>query len=223
MPVDAARGPWWNARVSNKSPQPDSTTAATRRRWVTLGEVLAVLAVMISGLTLWNSWSERRESDAAKTAEAQKTTDRAGRLLLLATNSGKRVLSLKAAGIEQSVQGQTIAFPSALGLKPVETTGEPRIEGGWFEDALKQARQAAHLPDDSRGDEAIPLAITTRFLVDGEEHEDVAIYDVGYGITGHFLGGHTVTLRGISLVARVKAGAAQARLDTRWRAMLARG
>lgn len=180
-------------------------------------------AVLISGLTLWNSWSERRESEAVKTNEAQKANDRASRLVLTASSAGKRVLSLKPAGAEQSVQDQTIAFPTALGIKPAQTTGEPRIEAGWFEDALKTARGDAHLPDDSRGDETIPVAITTHFLVDGEAHEDVAIYDVGYSIIGHWLAGHSVTLRGISLVAHVRPGTAQARLDTRWRAILARG
>lgn len=197
--------------------------AAARRRWITLGEVLAVAAVMISGLTLWNSWSERRESEAVKTADAQKASDRASRLVLMASNAGKRVLSLKPAGAEQSVQDQTIAFPTALAIKPAQTTGEPRIEAGWFEDALKKAREADHLPDDSRGDEVIPVAITTHFLVDGDAREDVAIYDVGYSITGRWLGGHSVTLRGISLVTHVRPGTAQARLDTRWRAILARG
>ncbi len=30
--------------------------AAIRRRWINLGEVLAVIAVLISALTLWNSY-----------------------------------------------------------------------------------------------------------------------------------------------------------------------
>jgi hypothetical protein len=44
----------------------------------------------------------------------------------------------------------------------------------------------------------------------------VAIYDVGYTISGRWLSGHSVTLRGLSLVARVKSAKAQAVLDARW-------
>jgi hypothetical protein len=221
--------------VSDNLPQPEPTVpsnadakaevraaeaAAIRRRWVTLGEILAVVAVLISGLTLWNSWSERSDSRAAKDAEAQRASVRAATLVLMAADAGQRALALKPAASGQSVQSQKILFPTALGAAPAETTGEPRIEAIWFEHALKKAREAARLPDNSRGDERLPVAITTRFLVDGEAHEDVALYDIGYTISGRLLGGHSVTLRGLSLVARASGGNAQARLDARWKAML---
>ena len=114
------------------------------------------------------------------------------------------------------MQSQTITFPTVLHAAPAETTGEPRIEAAWFEHSLKQARGLAHMPDDSRSDERLPVIITTHFLVEGEPHEDIALYDIGYGIAGHWFGGHTVTLHGVSLVSRVKSGGAQARLDARW-------
>jgi hypothetical protein len=195
-------------------------SAAIRRRWITLGEVLTVIAVAISALTLWNSWSERSESKAVQNADAQRASTRSATLLLMATNAGKQTLALKPASAEQSVQGQKILFPTALGTAPAETTGEPRLEAVWFEHALEKARELAHLPGNSRGDERLPAVIITRFLVDGEPHEDVALYDIGYTISGRFLGGHSVVLRGLSLVSRVKSDAAQAKLDARWRKLL---
>lgn len=194
--------------------------AAVRRRWITLAEVLTVIAVSISGLTLWNSWSERRDSEATKQAEEQRTSSRAATLVLTAADAGKDKLLLKPAADEQAVQSQTVTFPKALGVSAAETTGEPRIEAVWFEDALEKARDKAGLPDDSRGDERLPVGITTRFLVDGNAYVDVAIYDVGYTITGRWLSGHTVTLRGLSLVSRAKSDNAQARLDARWARLL---
>jgi len=194
--------------------------AAIRRRWITLGEVLAVVAIIISALTLWNSWSERSDSKAVKNADAQRASARAATLVLLAADSGERALVLKPAAAEQSVQSQKILFPTALDIAPAETTGEPRIEAGWFEGALKKTREAAHLPDNSRGDERLPVVVTTRFLVDGEAHQDVALYDIGYTISGRLLAGHSVKLRGISLVSRVKSDNAQARLDSRWRELI---
>jgi hypothetical protein len=194
--------------------------AAIRRRWVTLGEALAVIAVIISALTLWNNWSERSESEAAKSAAARRASVRAATLVLTATPSGERELILKPASAGQSVQSQTLFFPTPLHAAPAETTGEPRIEAEWFERALTNAREKAGLPDDSRGDERLPVAITTRFLVDGEAHEDVALYDIGYTISGRLLGGHNVTLRGLSFVSRVKSGQAQAMVDARWAKLL---
>lgn len=194
--------------------------AKVRKRWVTLGEVLGVAAVLISGLTLWNNWSDRRETRAEKAATEQRASAKVAKLVLVATDGGKQSLTLKPAATEQSVQSQTILFPTPLGLSPAATTGEPRVEGGWFEHALIKAREAAGLPDNSRGDEQLPVVIVTQYLVDGDPHEDVALYDVGYTISGKFLGGHSVTLRGISLVAKVKRDDAQARLDGRWKTLL---
>jgi hypothetical protein len=195
-------------------------SAAVRRRWVTLAEVLGVLAVVIPGLALWNSWTERSDTKAEQVADAQRASARAGTLVLVAADAGKHVLALKTASGAQSVQSQKILFPTALGAAPAETTGEPRIEAGWFEHPLEKAREAAGLPDNSRGDERLPVVIVTRFLVDGEPHEDVAIYDIGFTISGRLLGGHSVALRGISLVSRTKTASAQAQLDARWKQLI---
>ena len=200
-----------------------SEAAAIRRRWITLGEGVAVIAVLISGLTLWNSWSERRDSEVARHEDAQRNSAKAARLVLVAEAAGNAALSLRPASADQTVQSQKILFPSALGAAPAETTGEPRIEANWFEGKLVRAREKARLPDDSRGDERLPVAIVTRYLVDGAAHEDVALYDVGYSVSGKLVSGHEVALRGLSLVGRVKKSEAQARLDARWKALLPSG
>lgn len=194
--------------------------AKVRRRWVTLGEVLGVAAVLISGLTLWNNWSDRQETKAEQAATEQRASAKAAKLVLVATGGGKQTLTLKPAASEQSVQSQTILFPSALGVSPAATTGEPRIEGAWFDHALVKAREAAGMPDNSRGDERMPVVIITQFLADGSPHEDIALYDVGYTISGKFLAGHSIGLRGISLVAKVQRAQAQAKLDARWKTRL---
>src|SRR3569623_172477 len=206
-----------------RRPEPDSRAevraaeaAASRRRWITLGEVLAVIAVLISGLTLWNSWSERRDNETVKSRDAEQASTRAATQVQVAAGYGKAAQTLKPATDAQSVQSQTILFPTPLGAPPAATTGEPRIEADWFEHRLIKAREAGGRPDNSRGDEQLPVAIVTRFLVDGAPHEDDALYDIGNTISGRLLSGHSVTLRGLSLVDHVKKGAAQAKLDARW-------
>lgn len=195
--------------------------AAIRRRWITLGEGVALIAVVISGLTLWNSWSERRDSEAGTSAAAQAASAHAGTLVLVASGAGGRTLTLKPAAADQTVQSQTLAFPTPLGIAPIETTGEPRIEAAWFEHALVKAREAAHLPDESRGDAQLPVVITTHFLVDGDAHTDVAIYDLGYSVTDHLFAGHSVTLRGVSLIGHAHGPGAQMRIDAHWHGLMA--
>ena len=192
--------------------------AAIRRRWITLGETLAVLAVLISALTLWLNWSERSSDQADRAVQSAHEAKRAATLTLVALPAAKGArLDARTASPDQAVQGQTLHFPTALGVSPVETTGDSRIEAGWFDGALKRARGAAGLPDDSRGDERMPVLIATHFIVDGKPQDDLALYDIGYTVSGQLLGGHQVTLRGLSLVRRVKGEGAVAVLDARWR------
>lgn len=198
----------------------ESVEAAERRRrlrWLTLAEILGVSALVISGLTLWNNYSERRHSEETHSAESRAASIKARSLVLRSSveKDGDR-LALGATG-SQVIQGQTIAFPKALGLDPVDST-DPRIEASWFEDGLKKARRAAGEAEKPRGDARVPVAITTRFTVDGEVAEDVTLYDVGYGLSSSFLGGTSLKLRGISLIGRSPPEMAGARLDALWKA-----
>jgi hypothetical protein len=188
--------------------------AAIRRRWITLGEVLAVVGVVISGLALWNSYSERSASEADRAAEKAKEAKVSHTLLLKASGGGKR-LALAAHDPEQAIQSQTLLFPSALGVGSVDTVIEPRIEADWIKQAVKKARDGGK--KDGPGDARMPVAIATRFASGGETLTDTAIYDVGYKAEGGgLLGGFDVALRGLSLVERVRPAAAQARLDAIW-------
>ena len=187
--------------------------AAIRRRWITLGEVLAVVAVIISGLTFWNSYQERSNSQAEKAAEKQAKQAKAQTLILSATADGRN-LRLAARDPEQAIQGQTLAFPSALGVKAIDTV-DPRIEASWVESAWKAARKNGGAKGGS-GDARLPVAITTRFVSGGAAHSDTAIYDVGYRVDEGLLD-TDVQLLGLSLVERGTARNVQPKLDALWK------
>jgi hypothetical protein len=198
----------------------ETEAAAVRRRWITLAEVLGVIAVLISGLTLWNSYRQQSADEADKAAARTEAAAEAQILLLRASpDRDGRTLSLASAGTGQTIQNQTISFPGPLGAAAIDTLIEPRIEAGWFEQALLRARQAGGGQDENRGDERVPVAITTLFFSGGAMHRDSAIYDIGYRVEGGGLfGGHKVRMRGISRVETVSPRSLQARLDAIWRA-----
>jgi hypothetical protein len=199
-------------------PTPAEERAAIRRRWITLGEVLGVVAVVISALTLWNAYSDRTHKEANRLADAAKQAARTQTLLLKAVpaDDGRR-LDLAPLDPMQTIQGLTIVFPTALGAAPAETTGDARIEARWFDDGLRKARKAKGRPDATNGDERVPIQITTRYLADGAAHTDVALYDLGYVLEGRLIGSSAVRLRGLSLIERSSAKAASARLDALWK------
>jgi hypothetical protein len=189
--------------------------AAVRRRWITLAEVLGVIAVLISGLTLWNSYRERSADEADKAETRSQAAAEAQVLLLRASPDREgRTLGLASARDGQTIQNQTISFPGPLGVAAVDTVIEPRIEAGWFEQALLRAREAQGGQQESRGDERVPVAITTTFFSGGAMHRDSAIYDIGYRVVG----GHKIRMRGISRVETASPRNLQSRLDAIWRA-----
>lgn len=192
----------------------------SRLRWITLGEAVAIAAVAISGLTFWNSYEDRRDARAEKAVEAARATTPAPFYLKAFANSDGSTLSLTPVVADHVVQGQTLRFPPAFALSPVTTTSDARIEAGWFGDALKADRKTRSLPDETQGDERVPVLIETDYLANGEAMKARAYYDIGYALEGHFLRGASVKLRGLSLIGKAPAGdaAADARLATLWEA-----
>jgi hypothetical protein len=195
-----------------QTPAERKEAAAIRRRWITLGEVLAVIGVLISGLALWNSWSERSTAREERAVEKAKQADKSRIVVLKAGSAGKR-LALTARDPDQAIQGQTLLFPSGFALGAFDTT-EPRIEAEWIKRALKKANGKE---GKVRGDARMPVAITTRFVADGRAFADSALYDVGYKESdGGLFGGKEVELRGLSLIGRTSGDKAQAQLDALW-------
>jgi len=210
--------PPWEKRTEKQMKQEQAAEAAAiRRRWINLGEVLAVVAVVISGLTLWNSYQERSNSETDRVKTEQKAQIQSSTLVLRATpeKEGHR-LNLAAMASDQAIQSQTISFPGALGLSPVETAGDPRIESGWFDSALHKARKEAGLDEKSTGDARLPILVTSQFLSNGEMKTDSAIYDLGYRISSGFLSGTDVRMRGLSLIHRGVTGDGQKQVDAIW-------
>ncbi|MEA3002972.1 MAG: hypothetical protein QOH81_1760 [Sphingomonadales bacterium] len=191
--------------------------AAIRRRWITLGEVLAVIGVLISALALWNSYAERRSNEAERTAEKAEKGAVSRILLLKASGDGKR-LTLAPRDSAQIIRSQAILFPSPLETK-VDEVVEPRIEASWVRQAVKKAHDLGRKAPKSVGDARMPVAITTRFDSGDATLAETAIYDIGYKESGGGLfGGTDIALRGLSLVERVSPARAQARLDAIWNA-----
>ncbi|HET8611324.1 MAG TPA: hypothetical protein VFL92_00995 [Sphingomonas sp.] len=199
---------------------PETRQEAARRRsrlrWITLGEAVAIAAVIISGLGLWNNYEERQQSRAeraADSADRQRAPSPAPFHLKATANAGADTLILAPIDGAQVIQSQTIRFPPSFNLTPVTTTGDARIEAGWFADALKNDRRHRKLAEETQGDERLPVMIETDYLADGKELRSRAYYDIGYALEGHFLSGSSVRLRGLSLIGRAPANASPPAMD----------
>lgn len=194
----------------SETPEEKREAAAIRRRWITLGEVLAVVAVLISAATLWNNYSERKSSEAERSAAAKKEERSEAALVLRARSvDDGRKLTLEPVDGDQVIQSQRLIFPAKLGVSAVETAGDARIEARWIADALKKVEAEGN----TAGDLRVPVAIISRFSGKGDLHDTAALYQLSYRREGHLLGGSSIRLRGLSLVGRTTASGAQAAVD----------
>jgi len=97
-----------------------------------------------AALTLWNSYRERTANEAEHARESAQSAKKAAVLVLKATpDKDGRTLALVPRSDEQAIQDQTIYFPAKLGISPAQTSSDARIEKGWFDGPLIDARKAA--------------------------------------------------------------------------------
>ena len=181
---------------------------ATRRRWVTIGEVIGIAALVLSALTFWDSHRERTTAEADRAvAEKQATVQKS---FILTASGGGDTLKLKPARPEQAIQDQTLTFPTDVRADPVDAAGDAEIKASWI-DGVRNAKDDGNEKRVHR----VPVAIVTRYVSDGDVRTDRAIYDLAYTLHGRFLRGTAVQLEGLTLLRRGTAD--RAALDAIWK------
>jgi hypothetical protein len=190
------------------APETPAEAKARRRRWLTLAEIATVITLAISVATFWDNHQQRAEERAEKAAAA-KVKPAIAPLVLTAKpedDGNKLVLS---ANRDRIIQSQTLSFPTALDVSPVDIVGNARIEADWFASGLRDAL------GDKRERGRVPVAIVTTYIDDGTERTDTAIYDIGHDWRSRLLASDVPVLEGITLVSRGDKDV-QGRLDARW-------
>ncbi len=182
--------------------------AQTRRRWVTLAEVVAVAGVVIAALTLYSNWQERRDAAADKAMEqASASRDKARFVLRGAVAEDKRSIML--VRDEAHPLGDIrVTFPAALGVSPQDSVTQT-IEAGWFDAALRKATDGG--PDERTG--RLPVLVRYTYFTDDRPTTRQAIYDVVWKTEGQMLRGRKVELLDFRLR---ESGGDQRRVDALW-------
>jgi hypothetical protein len=195
-------------------PEETPDSRAARRRWITLGEGIAVAGLLIAALSLYLNWSDRRADETerrAEQADARKSAAEQGRRVgLVATDADGDVLSFKGAACD--LQSADISFPGALEVPAQSVTLDPHIDGDWFAGPLLESFASSKAKSGR-----LPVLIVSRCTGATGERLERAIYDVPFTVESRLLRGKTLRLHGLVLRGYVTAGNAQARLDAAWR------
>lgn len=194
--------------MSGETPTERKEAAATRRRWVTLAEVIAVAGVLIAALTLWTNWSEHRANEADKIAAQSTAAHERSRIDLSAiVQGGGDLLLLKDA--RHDLQDVTITFPRALGVTPQRPPAEPVIEASWVSDAMLKLTDGGS--DDRAG--RLPVLVSVKYFDSDTTRSAVGIYDVIWKTHGRRFRSRAFELEGLRIR---QLGGDQAKLDAIW-------
>ena len=178
-------------------------------RWLTLGEIVGLVAVVLAALGYWDSHRERVAADKARQAEIASQALKQTFLMTGTLNGQGDALRLTSVDADQVIQTQTVWFPRAIRPDSVETTGNPRLEADWIADGVGQAAPKAKAG-------RIPVGVLTVFIENGQTKTDRALYDLGYSRHRHLLIDERVSLEGLSLIRRGVVGDLQTAADQIW-------
>ena len=157
-------------------------TESNRRRWINLGEGVAVVGLIISGLALWNSWTKDdrpavvvEQARAIPLALRGKVEDDGKRLTIAPVESGHALESL------------TLTVP---GKPPIDLGSDPSLTA----DAIQRL-----IPDGKKqGSGALSATLDARYIEAGTERRATARYRLTYRWTdGGLLSGSSLRLTGL--------------------------
>jgi hypothetical protein len=197
-------------------PVPPPTPEQRRRRvWLTIGELVGVLALVIAGLNFWQSHQQYMAAQKASQTQAQA---RAAFVMTGAANRAGDRIDFHPLNPDQAIQSQTYIFPDALADHPILlAAAQPRLELARIEKGLKSALNAEHASGSGEG--LAPLAVVTTYVQDGDTYTDSgSLYQVGYAWRSTLFGGRKITLEGVALAKRGVKGDLAAEVNRRWRA-----
>lgn len=180
--------------------------------WLTVGEVVGALALIIAGLNLWESHQQHVEATRRAASEAQARAafvavghpDREGRTVMITPVSSAQVIT-----------SERYLFPHAVLDAPQEiSAAQPRIDVAWLAPGLNRALEAAHVKGPGHG--RLPVVIETTYVEDGDTTVDASLYDVGYDWKPRLFGGEHIRLDGLALVRRRVSGDERKLVDGAW-------
>ncbi|OYW22692.1 MULTISPECIES: hypothetical protein [unclassified Sphingomonas] len=199
--------------VAPPAPEVTAETVAIRRRWLSLGEAVAVAGVIIGGLTFWNSFEERRDAREIRAEERAAAREAAlaaaRRTGLIATEADGSKIAFK--GVDCALQSTDIRFPKPLGVSAQSTVTVHEFEAAWI------ARPLLKLTDggDDRRQGRLPVLIDSLCTGPEGNRQESAIYDIAWRIEPALLG-RSLKLRGMVMRQRITGSSGQATLDALW-------
>ena len=164
------------------------TDEKTRRRWINLGELIAIAALIVSALGVWIAWKSSNDDRTTRVVEQRSTIP----LQLRGSVDGDgRTLTITPADSSHALESLTITIKGAT---PVDVGSDGRLSASDLEDALggreKESKDITH---------SVPVRISARYVEAGVDRRGGGSYLLRYKWEGGGLfGGRSLRLMGLS-------------------------
>ena len=156
----------------------------SRRRWVTLGEIVALLALVVSAAGLWLTWKTSGEDKPTRVVEQKQAI--ALTLRGKAGNDG-RSLTIEPVEASHALESMTLTIN---GASPIEVGSDGELDASDVEAALKNR-------EEDKGPHSVPVRIAARYVEMGKDRRGGGTYVLRYRWEGGgIFGGRSLKLTG---------------------------
>jgi hypothetical protein len=159
-----------------------------RRRWVTLGELIALAALIVSALGVWISWRNSGDDKPTRIVEQRQSVP-----LTLRAKPDSEGRSLVISPVEptHALESLTVTLP---GASPIEVGSDGALDASDVEAAL-----TGHDKDPKDRTLSVPVRISARYVEAGKDRRGGGAYALRYKWEGGGLfGGRSLRLVGLS-------------------------
>jgi hypothetical protein len=162
-----------------------------RLRWITLGEAVAIAALVLSGLGLWKDWKDdQRKAPSGPTKVIEERKPIALKLHGRVEDEGKRLVI---SPIEDSHALDSLSVTIKRGEAPISVGSDGVLDASDVESALGKPA------DDAKGTQRVAVTIDTRYVEAGQDRRSSGKYVISYRWEGGGLfGGRSLRLTGFS-------------------------
>lgn len=160
----------------------------TRRRWITLGEIIGIAALIVSGIGVWIAWKSSNEDRPTRVVEQRSAVP----LALRGTADGDGgTLTIMPADPSHALEGLMV---SIKGAAKIDVGSDGRLSASDVQAALKgrekEAKDVTH---------SVPVRIDARYVEMGKDRRGGGNYVLRYKWEGGGLfGGRSLRLVGLS-------------------------
>lgn len=160
----------------------------TRRRWINLGEVIALAALIVSAVGVWIAWKSSNQDRPTRVVEQRSSIPLA---LRGSADGAGRTLTIMPADPSHGLESATVTIK---GASPIDLGSDGKLSSSDLESVLKGR-------DKESKDVALrlPVRIDARYVEQGADRRGGGSYVIRYKWEGGGLfGGRSLHLLGLS-------------------------